>query len=742
MTKKTVLNIGTGKLTQYMLIIMFTLLAFLLFRSDASAALSICSSNSNLHVIAPAETRNIIVTVTNTDTDTINWIKIDKPTQDYTVNNATVSGWTIIDAGDYELLINGTLDPGQTLDVTLSVIAPNYEVTPSNWIVTGSSDPVNGNSVICTGALDLTVTGPVQQAPVISNIQLSGLTTSSITILWNTDKPTQSMINYGTSNSYTSSTSLESTPSTTHSAQLTSLTPDTGYHYQIYALAQDGQTSYSSDNTFLTPALGIVSTSLSLNIATIQTEKVLPTISLAGIIDKPYVQTPTMTGIASDNVALVGIEYSTDGGQNWLPVTKVTGLGSKSAKFEFTPLGLEDADYLVVARAIDSSGNTARTAPFKLVIDRLPPIVGGVLMSSGPQVLKPSSDGTIISVVGVDQKITMSAVGGPTTIKLIARRTGSMADSQTFNLTQSGDTGLWSGIISFDSPGKFSLIANAVDGAGNKTNQLVSAINVVSEPFTYTKGSTKKLSSVISLYYLEPDTSSWVLWDGSSYSQINPQSTDSQGKFKLFLPPGKYYLKATAAGYQTVISNIFVTKQSQPITTTLAMKSLRTLKLGPLRLSWPSLDLQRINLTTTNTTANETQSNLINKPMPNFTLVDTNGLTVHATDLLGRPTLMTLGTTWSPAMSEQLMALSNLQTNKDLNIVPIALQEGLSKVKAYNSIAGLNLRWLVDPDSTISSDFGSPLLPTHYLIDRNGIIRQVLVGVISQKQIEDTLGSL
>jgi peroxiredoxin len=384
------------------------------------------------------------------------------------------------------------------------------------------------------------------------------------------------------------------------------------------------------------------------------------------------------------------------------------------------------------------------TPAVTIVIDNLPPIVGGNLMSIGPQVLSPDHNGVITSLVGVDQRITLSSVGGPTDISLTAEKTGNkLTSAEDFNLTESADTLLWSGIVSLTKPGEYDLMSHAVDGAGITTTQSISTLNVVADPYTYSQKNSKRIQSTVTLYYLDPDTNSWVVWDGSGYSESNPQVTDSHGNFKLFIPSGTYYLKASSPGYQTLVSSIFKANQSEPVTTNLGLKPLRQLSLGPLHLSLPTLSIKTINLTPSySVPLSQAQNNLIGKPLSDFSLTDTNGTTVHAANLLGRPTLITLGSTWSPTTSEQLQALSKLQSNQNLNIIPIAMQQSTGQVTAYTSIAGLNLNWLVDPDSTLSPYYGSPDLPTQYFVDRNGIIRQIYVGVLSQSQIENRLSSL
>ena len=94
------------------------------------------------------------------------------------------------------------------------------------------------------------------------------------------------------------------------------------------------------------------------------------------------------------------------------------------------------------------------------------------------------------------------------------------------------------------------------------------------------------------------------------------------------------------------------------------------------------------------------------------------------------------------AINEAILTIIQLKANQNLNIIPIALQQNAGQVEAYTSIAGLNLNWLVDPESTLTPKFGAPNLPTQLFVDRNGIVRQVYVGDLSQAQIMNTLSSL
>lgn len=85
----------------------------------------------------------------------------------------------------------------------------------------------------------------------ISNIQISHITTSRATITWSTDSPTTSKILYGLTTNYAQE--REETPLITeHSIRLSGLLKNKIYHFQVTAQDQYGESSTSEDESFST----------------------------------------------------------------------------------------------------------------------------------------------------------------------------------------------------------------------------------------------------------------------------------------------------------------------------------------------------------------------------------------------------------------------------------------------------------------------------------------------------------
>ena len=93
--------------------------------------------------------------------------------------------------------------------------------------------------------------------PVISAVATSAISYSEATISWTTDENSSSTVSYGTTISY-GNASTSAIFSTFHTIILSSLLPDTTYHFQISNADISGNIATSSDLIFTTSAAGVV----------------------------------------------------------------------------------------------------------------------------------------------------------------------------------------------------------------------------------------------------------------------------------------------------------------------------------------------------------------------------------------------------------------------------------------------------------------------------------------------------
>ncbi len=87
--------------------------------------------------------------------------------------------------------------------------------------------------------------------PVISAVTASSITSSGATITWTTDESSSSVVEYGLTNAY-GSTSTGASGVTSHSVPLTGLAANTVYHYCVKSTDASGNLAVSPDHTFQT----------------------------------------------------------------------------------------------------------------------------------------------------------------------------------------------------------------------------------------------------------------------------------------------------------------------------------------------------------------------------------------------------------------------------------------------------------------------------------------------------------
>ncbi|MDY6834857.1 MAG: Ig-like domain-containing protein [Chloroflexota bacterium] len=143
--------------------------------------------------------------------------------------------------------VNGyQIEPSHTADTIIASIPPmDISVIGSSFEHYFPAHSVT--SIILEGTYDTEDSTP----PVISPVQVIDATSSSATITWTTDDMSDSAINYGETESLGTIVS-DSSLVTSHTMELTGLSSNTTYYYQVTSTNSDGYSSTSGLYTFTT----------------------------------------------------------------------------------------------------------------------------------------------------------------------------------------------------------------------------------------------------------------------------------------------------------------------------------------------------------------------------------------------------------------------------------------------------------------------------------------------------------
>jgi peroxiredoxin len=108
---------------------------------------------------------------------------------------------------------------------------------------------------------------------------------------------------------------------------------------------------------------------------------------------------------------------------------------------------------------------------------------------------------------------------------------------------------------------------------------------------------------------------------------------------------------------------------------------------------------------------------------PSFSLEDTSGKTLSLDDFRGDVVLLNFWTTWCKPCKEEMPAFENLHNmlgGKGLTIVAISDFESKEKVLKFLEKHPYSFKILIDEKGKTSEDFKALLIPTTFIIDKEG----------------------
>jgi cytochrome c biogenesis protein CcmG/thiol:disulfide interchange protein DsbE len=123
-------------------------------------------------------------------------------------------------------------------------------------------------------------------------------------------------------------------------------------------------------------------------------------------------------------------------------------------------------------------------------------------------------------------------------------------------------------------------------------------------------------------------------------------------------------------------------------------------------------------------------------------LTDLDGREIQLADFAGRPVWVVFWATWCPPCQQETPDIREaFEAHRDEGLVVLAIdiQEPTDVVREYAELYDLRYTIGVDTSAAIMATYGVFGLPTHYFIDRHGMIRDRYFGPLTREQMEERI---
>ncbi len=131
---------------------------------------------------------------------------------------------------------------------------------------------------------------------------------------------------------------------------------------------------------------------------------------------------------------------------------------------------------------------------------------------------------------------------------------------------------------------------------------------------------------------------------------------------------------------------------------------------------------------------------------PDFELSDLQGTAVRLSQLRGQIVLINFWATWCPPCQAEMPALQAIyeeyQSNGFIILgINTTSSEVVSTIPDFVAAHGLTFPILLDPQDKATSAYQITGMPTSFLVGRDGIIQQAIVGPINESVLRSWLSS-
>ena len=145
-----------------------------------------------------------------------------------------------------------------------------------------------------------------------------------------------------------------------------------------------------------------------------------------------------------------------------------------------------------------------------------------------------------------------------------------------------------------------------------------------------------------------------------------------------------------------------------------------------------------------------TEAPIVGYLAPDFTLQTAVGQTVTlskitgAVTAAGQPVVLNFWASWCAPCRVEMPSLqqASVQYNGRTAFIGINQGENIPTITEFGNEYGVTYPLLVDQDNQVNRLYEVSSLPTTIFIDQNGVVREVIIGILSEAVLQDRIESL
>jgi cytochrome c biogenesis protein CcmG/thiol:disulfide interchange protein DsbE len=134
----------------------------------------------------------------------------------------------------------------------------------------------------------------------------------------------------------------------------------------------------------------------------------------------------------------------------------------------------------------------------------------------------------------------------------------------------------------------------------------------------------------------------------------------------------------------------------------------------------------------------------IGEPLPDFTLTDVKGQPVQLSSFRGKPLVLTFSASWCNPCEKEMPLLERAQSDDPsrFGVLAVSYDDLAGDSRDFVRRLGVTFPVGLDPDGQVKRAYGVTGIPQTFFVDANGVLRDRVYGITSQRALRQPLDAL